>query len=249
MGGELLNNKKRSPIWKPTAEEFKAIVDKSKTTTEVLAHFGMQNKGGNYKTFNQRVKDEGIDISHFIRVTPNPKKLDLHLVFKKDSTVSRSTIRRRIIREQLIPYECKGCKNNGTWNGKELSLHLEHMNGIGNDHRLENLCFLCPNCHSQTDTYSGKNNIRVPKPTCLKCSKGISRTTKNQLCQGCFAKERNSAKGLRRRKVVRPDKETLLKEIQDMGYVKTGKKYAVSDNAIRKWLKSYEKLENQIKIN
>lgn len=249
MGGELLNNKKRSPIWKPTAEEFKAIVDKSKTTTEVLAHFGMQNKGGNYNTFNRRIKDEGVDISHFVKSMPIPKKLELNMLFKKNSTSSRSTVRRRVIQEKLIPYECRDCGNEGTWQGKELSLHLEHVNGISNDHRLKNLCFPCPNCHSQTATYSGRNVVQVPKTKCLNCFKTIGNRNKNQLCQLCFLRKNSEMVAFKRRRVVRPDKQTLLKEIQEMGFVKTGKKYGVSDNAIRKWLKSYEKLEKQTTVN
>ena len=60
--------------------------------------------------------------------------------------------------QQLIQCNYKRqCGNEGFWNGKKLVLQLEHKNGIHNDHRVENLCFLCPNCHSQTDTYSGKN--------------------------------------------------------------------------------------------
>ena len=43
------------------------------------------------------------------------------------------------------------------WLGNPLALQLDHINGVNNDHRLTNLRFLCPNCHSQTDTYAGKN--------------------------------------------------------------------------------------------
>jgi hypothetical protein len=47
------------------------------------------------------------------------------------------------------------------WNNKKLVLHIEHINGISNDNRIENLCFLCPNCHSQTDTYGGRNKSKI----------------------------------------------------------------------------------------
>jgi Zn finger protein HypA/HybF involved in hydrogenase expression len=69
---------------------------------------------------------------------------------------SRASVRRVILKENLIEYKCSEC-NVKTWNGKILSLHLDHINGINSDNRLENLRFLCPNCHSQTETYTGKN--------------------------------------------------------------------------------------------
>ncbi len=63
----------------------------------------------------------------------------------------------KIIKNKLIPYKCQCCDNEGEWLGKPISLHLDHINGVNNDNRLVNLRFLCPNCHSQTDTYAGKN--------------------------------------------------------------------------------------------
>ena len=64
---------------------------------------------------------------------------------------------RSLINENRLEYKCAECGNRGEWLGKPLSLQLDHINGKNNDHRIENLRFLCPNCHTQTDTYSGKN--------------------------------------------------------------------------------------------
>ena len=69
---------------------------------------------------------------------------------------SRSGVKRRIIRENLLPYKCNECGMD-EWKGQKLSLHLDHINGNGWDHKLENLRFLCPNCHSLTENYTGKN--------------------------------------------------------------------------------------------
>jgi len=73
------------------------------------------------------------------------------------SNKTRSKIRTEIIKNELLPYKCNEC-GISEWKGKSLSLHLDHTNGINNDNRIDNLRFLCPNCHSQTDTYCGKAN-------------------------------------------------------------------------------------------
>ncbi len=71
---------------------------------------------------------------------------------------------RRLIRRLLAlgwTYACLWC-GIATWRGKSLTLHVDHINGVHSDNRLENLRFLCPNCHSQTDTFC--NRTRPPGP-------------------------------------------------------------------------------------
>lgn len=96
---------------------------------------------------------------------PRDFKLPDEAIFVKDSPHARIVAKRRVIRKNLIPYICAGCGNTGKWNNKPLSLHLEHKNGDPNDHRLENLEFDCPNCHSQTETYAGKNKGKCARNT------------------------------------------------------------------------------------
>ena len=69
------------------------------------------------------------------------------------------TIKKRILEENLLDYKChnNGCFIGTEWLGGELSLHLDHINGDNGDNRLENLRFLCPNCHSQTENFRAKN--------------------------------------------------------------------------------------------
>lgn len=64
---------------------------------------------------------------------------------------------RKAVKEYLkLTYECSICKISN-WNGKEITLEIDHINGDNIDNRPENLRYLCPNCHSQTETYKGKN--------------------------------------------------------------------------------------------
>lgn len=77
--------------------------------------------------------------------------------FSENSKVGRACVKARILNMNLIEYKCLIC-NIIEWNNKKLSLHLDHINGITNDNRLSNLRFLCPNCHSQTETYCSNRN-------------------------------------------------------------------------------------------
>jgi 5-methylcytosine-specific restriction endonuclease McrA len=84
-------------------------------------------------------------------------------VFIHDSTYPRHRLKQRIIEQKLIPYECSSCSNDGLWQNKKLVLQLDHINGVNNDNRMENLRFLCPNCHSQEETYAAKNKTNVQR--------------------------------------------------------------------------------------
>lgn len=75
----------------------------------------------------------------------------------ENSTYQRGALKRRLICEGLIENECSICAAKPIWQGKPLVLVLDHINGVNNDHRFENLRLLCPNCNSQTDTFAGRN--------------------------------------------------------------------------------------------
>lgn len=72
------------------------------------------------------------------------------------TTKSRAAVRRRLLSEGLLVNECSVCGLRD-WQSKPLNMHIDHVNGDNQDHRLENLRMLCPNCHSQTPTYGGRN--------------------------------------------------------------------------------------------
>lgn len=72
---------------------------------------------------------------------------------------SRTAVRRRLLDDGVLENACSICGLR-EWQGKPISMHIDHINGIRDDHRLENLRMLCPNCHSQTPTYAGRNAKR-----------------------------------------------------------------------------------------
>lgn len=156
--------KKRSVIWQLPTKDFSRLVKISTSIGQILKYFNLQNKGGNHNTVRRRIAAECLDISHMPmgrgsnknRAFGPRKRLDQILV--KNSDYRGSHLKKRLIREKIIPYVCKECGIGPTWRGKTLVLQLEHKNGDSTDNRLKNLCFLCPNCHSQTPTFAGRNS-------------------------------------------------------------------------------------------
>jgi Zn finger protein HypA/HybF involved in hydrogenase expression len=87
-------------------------------------------------------------------VRPRSLAMPLDVILRQSR--DRSTIKRRLLQAGLLSNRCDAC-GLSEWRGKPLSIQIDHINGIRTDHRLENLRMLCPNCHSQTETFAGKN--------------------------------------------------------------------------------------------
>jgi 5-methylcytosine-specific restriction endonuclease McrA len=149
-------------IYKLSDEQFVELLKKSSTISEVLFKLGYTTKGNSwgYSQIKRRMTDLNLDHSIFKGKSylSNKKtdKISEKDILRENCKHQRTVLRRYIIKNNLIPYKCAicGCTE---WQGKTLSLELDHINGINNDNRLENLRFLCPNCHSQTSTYGSRN--------------------------------------------------------------------------------------------
>lgn len=159
-----MKRKKRSVIWSIDKKSFSNLVLKSQSIGEILKHFELENKGGNSATVKRRILEEKIDSSHIVlgrgsnkgRKFPNARKASIEEICVKNSSYNKTHLKKRLIKEKKLENKCFCCGQLPLWNNKELVLQLEHKNGISNDHRLENLCLLCPNCHSQTPTFAGR---------------------------------------------------------------------------------------------
>jgi len=242
-------------------DNLEKIVKCSLSIAEVCRKLNMRPVGGNYKTLKKHFRINKIDTSHFTGKGWNVgenyihygKKFTLPEILIKNSTYT-STVRLkiRLIESGLKQNKCEKC-GLIDWNGQKISLHLDHKNGDNLDNRIENLRILCPNCHSQTKTYcnskiksssselrkknyenrinkSDTKNIKI-KPKILKyceCGKQIKNNSKT--CVNCYA--------IKQRKVKdRPDKQILLQMVKETSFEAVGRKYGVSSNAVRKWIK------------
>jgi 5-methylcytosine-specific restriction endonuclease McrA len=246
----------RSKIFKIPEKEFIEIVENSKTQKEILEKIGIRSAGGNFTTLRRRIKelnlyDELIERTsqYCLECTHRNKykeKIPTEQLFTENSKYSRSVLKRRIRKDKLLDYKCHICGLDNNWNGKELILVLDHINGIHNDHRLENLRFLCPNCDSQTITFRARNIVRNIEPkikvgrlirpkeryNCVSCGKELCGKTKHNLCAKCLS--------IQRRKVEWPTKEQLQELVKNNTNIAVGKLYNVSEAIVRKWKKSYK---------
>ena len=227
-------NKIFNSLPKQRAIEF---MKESNNINDYLGKIGQRQGGSGYRQFYCYCSKYNIDYKQHLKYEERSKininKTTEEILVENSTYYSTNHLKKRLFRENILEEKCVLCGNNGTWMGKKLSLQLDHINGIHNDNRLENLRILCPNCHAQTDTFCGKNvkpesKIEKKKYYCSICNiKETSGLNKN--CPECYS--------IKNRKVKdRPSIETLEEELKTTSYLQLGKKYGVSDNAIRKWM-------------
>lgn len=229
--------------------ELEKLVNESNSFVEILAKLGYNPYSGNHRTLKNRLNKYSIDIEPLkerskiynkerLKLLSSKNKIQNSDIFVENSKYLKNCeIKKKLIQDYNFKNLCSVCSQPPEHNGKSLTLQLDHINGISNDNRIENLRLLCPNCHSQTDTFSGKN-IKSNKPLfCNVCKKEHSNKNRKSCSEECKI---ILIKKMQRKKISLK-REELLKILNDnnWNFVKASNFLNVSDNGLRKACKRY----------
>ena len=208
-------------------EELQSIANISESWSDYSRKLGyVSNSGPQLAKVKEKAQQENIDTSHFLAATKGIERTREN-VFIQNSTADQKTLRKFYQRED-ISYQCVICGQEPFWNGKDLTLILDHINGENHDDRLENLRWVCPNCNMQLPTTNRRKGASEKKYYCIDCGKEIS--CNGTRCTACAGKQRSIST-----EDMMVSREQLKELIRTLPFTKIGTKYGVSDNAIRKW--------------
>jgi DNA-directed RNA polymerase subunit RPC12/RpoP len=227
--------KRTSIIWQKPTEEFAAIVAKCFTLTAIAKAVGAYPQAGTFRILKTRLREEKIDFSHIpLGLGSNKgrnrllkKAVPLEEVMIEHSTYSRSALKQRLLKAGVLVNKCSICGLGSEWNKRPIRMRLDHQNGVYDDHRLDNLRMVCPNCDSQLPTFCNGNKAKYK---CVDCKTRVS--SKSKRCQKCSSKFFLGSGS----KISWPSVEQVVKTVQESSWVETGKALGVSDNSVRKFL-------------
>lgn len=151
---------------KYSREQFVEAWLNSTSIAQVARKLGCNTTGGGYITLKMAARELGLDDGHMtgqgwnVGWKSNPaterETLLSDILVENSKYTTMWRLKRRLLREGMLEYRCYLCGLT-EWNGKPITLQLDHINGVHLDHRIQNLRLLCPNCHSQTETFAGRN--------------------------------------------------------------------------------------------
>ncbi len=232
-----------------TEDEARRAIVASLCWAEALRRLGVRPSGGHHKTLKKwalrwRISTDHFDANAARGRAGSTRRRPIETLLVAHSTYARGHLKARLYNEGLKRRACELCGQGETWQGRRMSLILDHVNGVGDDNRIENLRIVCPNCAATLETHCGRNILLVERE-CARCEQRfLPRYQGQRYCsRDCWhASEKQYLRVPRpeRRKVERPAYERLIAELEATSYLAVGRKYGVSDNAVRKWVRWYE---------
>ena len=238
-----------------TDDDVTEAVAAASSLTDALRRLGLRPAGGNHASLRARIARLGLSTAHFDPDAARARGLrraekPLEEVLVERSTYHRAQLKKRLYRAGLKARACELCGQGEIWHGRRMSLILDHVNGIHDDNRLENLRIVCPNCNATLETHCGRNaRLPVEDRPCRRCGRMFEPTGRQQYCsRECGQRGDGGRRPPRpaQRKVERPPEARLRAEVAQLGYSAVGRRYGVSDNAVRKWLRAYERARKEV---
>jgi hypothetical protein len=232
--------------------EARRAVAESISFSEALRKLGMRPAGGNHATLKKYVEIWNIPTDHFDparvrRAALAQRKITpLEEILVRDSTYSRGSLKRRLYAAGIKERKCELCRQGEVWQGQRMALILDHINGVATDNRISNLRIVCPNCAATLTTHCGRNLLLIDDRVCEECGNAYrpNRVEQRYCSKDCGIHHERPHKRVPRpesRKVPRPTYEQLKADLAEMSWLAVGRKYGVSDNAVRKWVRWYER--------
>lgn len=231
--------------------EAREAVAQSLTYTQTLRLLGLCPTGGNAALLKQWLARWNIETDHFdphrARSTAARVRKPMEEILVEGSTYARSNLKARLYEAGLKRPVCELCGQDELWRGRPMGLILDHVNGVRDDNRLENLRIVCPNCAATLATHCGrKNRLEPVERECLLCGAPFrAKYPRHRYCSSaCGTRAPRPSRGVAKpalRRVERPPPDQLLREIAATSFSAVGRRYGVSDNAVRKWVRQYER--------
>lgn len=217
---EKRNQRKQASelVYNEFKNKVKEVLPECNSYNEVCNKLGLKGVEGYYKKIKKVIEEEKLDISHFGTLNRNRvgcfKKISDDVYFANNTNRGGTNMLNRLIANGYKVWKCENPECNlSEWHGEKIPLQVHHINGIHTDNRIENLQLLCPNCHAMTENYSRKKHVGT--------GPFLREKKVNEMAEVLFEAEKEK-------------KELFEAFLKYHSFVRVGKEYGVSDNAIRK---------------